>query len=160
MKLDFANCFYILHILVLTLLKGIANKSQLQWLQILSKKYFKDKAKISANEDKRRILEAIQISSTIIALTSENLFCNDDLILSLKVENFSRKVPTGSLRPVCVVALIMFTATKLVGAKSNTFDFSNSEFLYENVFVRDWYNTLVKNEFCTLHCLLKIWRDQ
>ena len=118
------------------------------------------KAKISANEDKRRILDAIQISSTIIALTSENLFCNDDLILSLQVENFSRKVPTGSLRPVCIVALIMFTATKLVGAKSNTFDFSNSEFLYENVFVRDWYNTLVKNEFCTLHCLLKIWRDQ
>lgn len=38
-------------------------------------------------------------------------------------------------------------AATLVSAKSVTFAFSNLEFWYENVLVKDWYETFVKNDF-------------
>ena len=49
---------------------------------------------------KKTSLETIKISITVIVSTSENLFRNDDLILSLKGGKFFSKLPNSTLRPV------------------------------------------------------------
>ena len=112
--------------------------------------YFLGHANISTKRRwiwSRRSLETIDISSIIITFNSDNLFLNKDLILSLKGGRFLPKQLTGILRPVWIVVPPIFMAETPVGAKRRTFSFSNSEFRYENIFVNDWYNTLVKNDF-------------
>ena len=89
-------------------------------------------AKISVNQ--RRIcnkisLETIETSSIIITFTSDNLFLNMNLILSLNGGKCFPKHPTRIFRPVCIVVPFTFIAATPVGARSSTFAFSNSEFL-------------------------------
>lgn len=50
-------------------------------------------------------------------------------------------------------------AATLVSAKSVTFAFSNLEFWYENVLVKDWYETFVKNDFPHLALPLAIYEE-
>ena len=60
---------------------------------IPAKGTFCQQAKISTKQKwiwKKTSLETIKISVTVIALTSENLFRDDDLSYHLKVDNFSQ----------------------------------------------------------------------
>ena len=60
--------------------------------------YYLDSQKILAIEGeygKKRSLETIEISSIIIAFTSENVLLNDDLILPFNVVKHFLKLPTG-----------------------------------------------------------------
>ena len=82
----------------------------------------------------KRSLETIDTTSITIIFTSNNLFLNMDLILSLSGGKCFPKHPTGTLRPVCIVGPPIFIGATTVGARSTTFVFSNSEFLKENVF--------------------------
>ena len=97
-------------------------------------------AKISVNQRwicNKRSLETIEASSIINTFTSDNPFLNMVLILSLNGGTCFLKHPTGIFRPVCIVVPPIFIAATPVGARSSTFAFSNSEFLYENVLDND-----------------------
>ena len=94
---------------------------------------------------KRRSLETISIFSIIIPFRSNNLFRNIDPISSLKGGKCFPKVFTGILKPVCMNVPFYLIDATLARAKSNTFAFYNSEFLYKNISVRYWYKVLDKN---------------
>ena len=88
-------------------------------------------AKISVNRRSicnKSSLETIETSSIINTFTSDNLFLNMDLILSLNGGKCFPKHPTGIFRPVCIVVPPMFIAATPAGARSSTFVFSNSGF--------------------------------
>lgn len=125
MKLHSANCSHILHMLVLSLLE-ITVKKPTAATAVHTKGIFSRQTKISTNRRqicKKRSLETVETSSTIIVLTYENLFHNGDLNLSLKGGKFFPKIPTGTLRPVCILVPSIFIAAAPVGVKSNTFVF-------------------------------------
>ena len=89
-------------------------------------------AKISVNRRwicNKRSLETIETSSIINTFTSDNLFLNMDLILSLNGGKCFPKHPSGIFRPVCIAVSPIFIAATPAGARSSIFDFSNSEVL-------------------------------
>ena len=84
-------------------------------------------AKISDNQ--RWICHKKSLEKIVITFTSDNLFLNMDLILTVNSSKCFPKHPTGIFRPVYIVVPAIFIAATPEGGRCSTFVFSDSEFL-------------------------------